>query len=60
MWWFFLTKEGREYLFEKKNNDIGWLRTIWCRMKGHPYGPWWNSSSLEPDMHCRNCNDDLG
>lgn len=37
-----------------------WTRAVWCRLRGHPYGVfWYNPSGLEPDMHCRNCGDDL-
>lgn len=52
IWW--------KYLLEPKNNDIGWYRTMQCRAKGHPCGVYWYSSDFEPDMHCRNCDDDLG
>lgn len=37
------------------------IRNFICRMKGHPSGViWFNSCGLEPDMHCKNCNEDLG
>ena len=35
------------------------LAKFFCRLKGH--GPvWWYSHGLEPDMHCKDCGDDLG
>ena len=50
-----------EYLLERPTGHIGWFRTMLCRLRGHPAGVWWfNPGGLEPDMHCRNCGDDLG
>ena len=38
----------------------GW-RMIWCRSRGHPSGVvYMNPGGLEPDLHCRNCGEDLG
>ena len=49
------------YLLARKNSDTSLIKTIVCRAKGHSCGVvWFNPSGLEPDMHCRNCNDDLG
>lgn len=54
------------YLFAKKSVTakswgISWITIILCRMKNHPGGVWWYTSSrLEPDMRCKNCGDDLG
>ena len=45
-----------KYLFEKPFT----IRRMICRLRGHKCGVWWNSHNLEPDMHCRNCGDDLG
>ncbi len=48
-WW--------EYLL---TNCTGWTNFI-CRIKGHPCGVvYYNSTGLEPDMHCKNCGEDLG
>ena len=56
-----LTKEWYKYLFEKKDLNTSWFRVILCRIKGHPHDVvWYNPDSLEPNMHCRNCRDDLG
>jgi hypothetical protein len=53
-----------EYLFEKPRDPdyCGWLKRIWCRMHGHPCGVWFYrfDGGLEPDMHCKDCGDDLG
>lgn len=52
-----------KYLFKKRNgySNIGWVKTIICRLKNHLYGVvWYNIDGLEPNMHCRNCGDDLG
>ena len=38
----------------------GW-RNWWCRVRGHPYPVhWYTLYKLEPDMRCRNCDEDLG
>ena len=53
--WF--TKEWYIYLF-KDNTGI---KNILCRAKGHPNGVvWYNPGGLEPDMHCKECGEDLG
>lgn len=63
-----LSRDWWAYLLEKpeRNRDgaIGRLRDWWtsilCRLKGHPYGVvWFNVGGYEPDMHCKNCGDDL-
>ena len=56
-WW--------KYLFHKINwadwREINPFAHVACRAKGHPQGVvWYNPSGLEPDMHCKNCGDDLG
>lgn len=51
-WW--------KYLFEKPRH-YNILKVALCRARGHPDGVvWYNPGGLEPDMHCRNCGDDLG
>lgn len=47
-WW--------QFLLEK---PLTWTKFV-CRIKGHPEGVWWYSNGLEPDMHCKTCEDDLG
>jgi hypothetical protein len=51
-----------KYLFSKKSySDISWFTVIKCRLDNHPCGVvWYNPNGLEPDMHCKNCGDDLG
>lgn len=50
-----------KYLFAKKSKDVCWITVIKCRLKGHPCGVvWFNPNGIEPDMHCKNCGDDLG
>lgn len=59
MTWF--TREWWEYLLAKKDCTIPWRVVILCRARGHPSGViWYNTGGLEPDMHCKNCYDDLG
>ena len=44
------------YLFAKPLS----LRAVICRWNGHKCGVvWYNPGGLEPDMHCRNCGDNL-
>jgi hypothetical protein len=55
MKWF--TKVWWDYLLKKPVS----FTSFFCRMSGHKCGVvWYNPGGLEPDMHCRNCNDDLG
>jgi hypothetical protein len=54
-WWKYLLEKRSEY------SDISFISTVICRAKGHPCGFWYiNTYGLEPDMHCKNCGDDLG
>lgn len=53
--WFYM--DWWKYLLMKPRS---WT-AFWCRSKGHPYEVWWyNPGGSEPDMHCKNCDDDLG
>jgi len=46
-----------KYLFSKPFS----FRALICRWRGHPCGVvWYNAGGTEPDMHCKNCGDDLG
>ena len=58
--WLF-TKDCWSYLLEKRSdNEVPWLKVIWCRWNGHPAGiVYYNPSGLEPDYTCRCCGDDL-
>jgi hypothetical protein len=51
-----------KYLLEQKAyEDISWVSVIWCRLRNHPAGVvWYNPNGYEPDMHCKNCGDNLG
>jgi len=65
MWPFtkWLSIEWWKYLFAPRNSnsDLGRIRTAICRVRNHPAGVWWyNPGGIEPNMHCRNCGDDLG
>jgi hypothetical protein len=47
-WW--------KYLLEK---PLNWTK-FWCRMGGHKCGPiYYNPYGLEPDMRCKNCDDEI-
>ena len=52
-----LTIDWYKYiLFPWKGMDA-----VLCRMGGHRCGViWYTSWGVEPDMHCKNCGDDLG
>lgn len=54
--WF--TRSWWGYLLQKPFS----LRAFWCRNKGHNKCGvvWYNIGGCEPDMHCKNCGDDLG
>lgn len=60
--WF--TKDWWEYLLEERKGNwcMPWYIVIWCRIRGHRCGVWWYNPApaLDPDMHCKNCGDDLG
>ncbi|KKM73599.1 hypothetical protein LCGC14_1408840 [marine sediment metagenome] len=50
-----------KYLFSETSNEIGWILTIWCRLRKHPAGiSLYYPGGLEPGMRCKNCGDDLG
>ena len=37
------------------------IKKFFCRIGGHKPGPiFYNPGGLEPDMHCKECGDDLG
>ncbi len=59
-----LSKWFWEYILYKRSNyygDVGWLKTIWCRITNHKCGiVWYNPNGFEPDMHCKRCGDNLG
>jgi hypothetical protein len=60
-WFYILTdKECRAWLFSAPNGELGKWKTVWCRLRGHPNGAWFYNMGYEPDMHCKDCNDDLG
>jgi hypothetical protein len=57
--WF--TRDWWRYLLAPREwGHVSWPRTILCRLRGHPAGVYWYSSGFEPDMHCKECGDDLG
>ena len=56
MW---LTKNWWSYLLKDCKGPAHFL----CRMRGHPCGVVWFTSdpnACEPDMHCKDCGEDLG
>jgi hypothetical protein len=56
-----LTLDWWRYLLGKRSDyyDAPWWVVIPCRARGHA-GPVWFSSGTEPNMHCKNCGDDIG
>jgi hypothetical protein len=50
-----------KYMFAKRAyKDIPWSTVLLCRWFKHPAGVvWYNPNGSEPDMHCKNCGDDL-
>ena len=58
-WWQYILAPIRRS--QKICDPWWWVRIPLCRWRGHPAGvAWYNPGALEPDMHCRNCGDDLG
>ena len=58
-----LSKRWWDYILQPKDSrsDISKFKVIWCRIRGHRAGVWWeNTSGYEPNMHCKNCEDNLG
>ena len=50
-----------KYLLGKSSGDLGIIKTALCRARGHPNGVvWYNFCGSEPDMHCKDCGDNLG
>ena len=65
IWLAMVDGEFRKFLFapvaKRYRGEVSLFGAVLCRLRGHPAGVWWfNPSGLEPDMHCRNCGDDLG
>jgi len=59
-WWQYLLDTRVSTRFPPKYGWLGWGR-LWCRIQGHRSGViWFNPGGFEPDMHCKNCGDDLG
>lgn len=55
IWWY-------RYLFAKFDDKgyCPWWQHLWCRINGHPEGPWYyNANGLEPDYHCKYCGDEI-
>ncbi len=63
MKWF--TLPWYQYLFDFSYEWCGYtnfsdkVRILICRIKGHPNGPVWYCHGLEPDMHCKDCGEEL-
>jgi hypothetical protein len=53
--------EFKRYLLHKpRPQETPWPKLIICRWRGHKDGViWTNITGLEPDMHCKNCGEDL-
>lgn len=53
------------YAFDDSKADKEDCESYWrrwkCRFGGHKCGVvWYNPGGFEPDMHCKNCGEDLG
>ena len=61
-WYYWFDKWWWRYLLEKPKDKTycSWWTRFWCRVNGHPEGPWYyNANGSEPNMHCKNCGDEL-
>jgi hypothetical protein len=58
---FYTMLEFVKYLIRKpRPKGTPWPRLIICRWRGHKDGVvWYNPGGLEPDLHCKNCGEDL-
>lgn len=50
-------QEMIKFLLEQ---DLDTQASFWCRRLGHPNGVVWYTNDFEPDMHCKDCGEDLG
>jgi hypothetical protein len=61
---YWLTLSWWKYIFQpiEWEDEPWWFRfkVYLCRWRGHPAGVFFNSNTLEPDMTCNGCFDDLG
>lgn len=52
------TTHLEKHVFE--NGLYNGFKVIVCRLKGHPNGPiYYTTSGFEPDMRCKDCYDEL-
>lgn len=50
-----------KYLFSNIPIDSNIFKSVVCRLQKHKCGVvWYNIGGVEPDMHCKNCGEDLG
>lgn len=60
-WWRLLEETcSGEYLSNPLAKLGNYIARCYCRAKGHGKVYWMNLGGLEPDMHCRDCGEDLG
>ena len=74
-WWKYLFESPMPIYRSEWRNSENWLECFWlvwgeikesvirfrCRARGHKCGVWWyTSNGYEPDMHCKDCGDNLG
>lgn len=64
-WWKYILEKPHRDQYDFHKYKIGFLverfKIIKCRMRGHKCGViWHNLYGYEPDMHCKNCGDNLG
>jgi len=53
VWWWWVG------LFRCRDHGFGILRNIQCWIIGHDDVFWFNAGGTEPDMCCKNCNENL-
>ena len=60
-WWRRLETSEGDYYRNPLAQFGNWIARCACRSRGHGKVFWTNlSGSLEPDMHCMDCGEDLG
>jgi hypothetical protein len=49
------------YFLSRPADDVSRWQAFWCRWRSHPHGViYYNPNGYEPNMHCKDCGDDLG
>lgn len=59
-WLKFLEECKGDYISNPLATFGNYMARCWCRIKGHGKVYFYNPGGMEPDMHCRDCGEDIG